>query len=203
MCLPLTGSGFRLPDQRRARIHCGNGLHTRIRSDPLGRRDDHAGRRLGRRGRPGRLAAARHRSCRLGTPPQPSDIRRGLGPGDRPPGAERPQLAAARRRPRTPRGHRCRQRQGPPGAAALRRPHHAYLDRLARAGVAPPDVDLVVNTHLHADHAGGMLARRARSADQLRPAGRHRGAALDTRRDPRLRRRPPGASPSRASPPER
>jgi glyoxylase-like metal-dependent hydrolase (beta-lactamase superfamily II) len=29
------------------------------------------------------------------------------------------------------------------------------LDVLAVAGIAPPDVDLVVNTHLHVDHVGG------------------------------------------------
>lgn len=29
-----------------------------------------------------------------------------------------------------------------------------FLDRLAEAGVLPEDVDLVVNTHLHADHVG-------------------------------------------------
>jgi len=29
-----------------------------------------------------------------------------------------------------------------------------YLDNLARAGVRPEDVDLVVNTHLHVDHVG-------------------------------------------------
>jgi glyoxylase-like metal-dependent hydrolase (beta-lactamase superfamily II) len=29
-----------------------------------------------------------------------------------------------------------------------------YLDNLARAGVRPQDVDVVVNTHLHADHVG-------------------------------------------------
>ncbi|MCP2256573.1 Glyoxylase, beta-lactamase superfamily II [Streptoalloteichus tenebrarius] len=29
-----------------------------------------------------------------------------------------------------------------------------YLDRLADAGVRPSDVDIVVNTHLHADHVG-------------------------------------------------
>ncbi|MEU6991536.1 MBL fold metallo-hydrolase [Streptomyces sp. NPDC046465] len=29
-----------------------------------------------------------------------------------------------------------------------------YLDRLAAAGVRPEDVDIVVNTHLHADHIG-------------------------------------------------
>lgn len=29
-----------------------------------------------------------------------------------------------------------------------------YLDNLARAGVRPDDVDLVINTHLHVDHVG-------------------------------------------------
>ncbi|WP_338692527.1 MBL fold metallo-hydrolase [Streptomyces sp. Q6] len=29
-----------------------------------------------------------------------------------------------------------------------------FLDRLARAGVRPEDVDLVINTHLHGDHVG-------------------------------------------------
>jgi glyoxylase-like metal-dependent hydrolase (beta-lactamase superfamily II) len=38
-------------------------------------------------------------------------------------------------------------------------PHFAgwdtdFLDRLARAGVRPEDVDVVVNTHLHGDHVG-------------------------------------------------
>jgi len=35
--------------------------------------------------------------------------------------------------------------------------HHrntAYLDNLARAGMRPEDVDIVVNTHLHDDHVG-------------------------------------------------
>ncbi|WP_227425331.1 MBL fold metallo-hydrolase [Pengzhenrongella sicca] len=30
----------------------------------------------------------------------------------------------------------------------------AFLERLAAAGVAPDDVDIVINTHLHADHVG-------------------------------------------------
>ncbi|NEB78442.1 MBL fold metallo-hydrolase [Streptomyces sp. SID14478] len=39
-------------------------------------------------------------------------------------------------------------------------PHFSHLDtdftdRLARAGVRPEDVDLVVNTHVHGDHVGG------------------------------------------------
>jgi glyoxylase-like metal-dependent hydrolase (beta-lactamase superfamily II) len=32
--------------------------------------------------------------------------------------------------------------------------HTDYLDRLAAAGARPEDVDVVVNTHLHADHVG-------------------------------------------------
>jgi glyoxylase-like metal-dependent hydrolase (beta-lactamase superfamily II) len=35
----------------------------------------------------------------------------------------------------------------------------SYLDDLARAGVAPEQVDLVVNTHLHADHVGWNTRR--------------------------------------------
>ncbi len=37
----------------------------------------------------------------------------------------------------------------------LTHPHGTLLDGLARCGVAPGDVDLVINTHLHADHCGG------------------------------------------------
>ncbi len=37
----------------------------------------------------------------------------------------------------------------------LKRPEGTLLDQLARKGVAPSDVDLVINTHLHADHCGG------------------------------------------------
>ncbi|MEV6977756.1 MBL fold metallo-hydrolase [Kitasatospora sp. NPDC093806] len=32
--------------------------------------------------------------------------------------------------------------------------HTGFLDRLAAAGIAPEDVDVVVNTHLHGDHIG-------------------------------------------------
>lgn len=35
------------------------------------------------------------------------------------------------------------------------------LDSLKRLGVEPEDVDLVINTHLHFDHAGGNSRRRA------------------------------------------
>jgi glyoxylase-like metal-dependent hydrolase (beta-lactamase superfamily II) len=34
-------------------------------------------------------------------------------------------------------------------------PHGTLLDGLGRIGVAPSDIDLVINTHLHADHCGG------------------------------------------------
>jgi glyoxylase-like metal-dependent hydrolase (beta-lactamase superfamily II) len=35
-----------------------------------------------------------------------------------------------------------------------RRPDGSLLDELERVGVAPGDVDVVINTHLHADHCG-------------------------------------------------
>ena len=38
---------------------------------------------------------------------------------------------------------------------ALERPNGWLVDDLARHGVAPEEVDLVVLTHLHADHCGG------------------------------------------------
>ncbi|WP_316176373.1 MULTISPECIES: MBL fold metallo-hydrolase [unclassified Bradyrhizobium] len=41
-----------------------------------------------------------------------------------------------------------------PGAAVLHRLNEPFLDRLRAAGVAPGDVDLVLMTHLHADHVG-------------------------------------------------
>ena len=39
--------------------------------------------------------------------------------------------------------------------AGLERPEGDLLDGLARLGVTPDDIDLVVNTHLHLDHCGG------------------------------------------------
>lgn len=38
---------------------------------------------------------------------------------------------------------------------SLRRPEGSLLDALARLGVSPADVDVVLNTHLHWDHCGG------------------------------------------------
>ena len=37
----------------------------------------------------------------------------------------------------------------------LEHPHGTLLDGLARLGVTPQDVDIVINTHLHADHCAG------------------------------------------------
>jgi glyoxylase-like metal-dependent hydrolase (beta-lactamase superfamily II) len=37
----------------------------------------------------------------------------------------------------------------------LERPHGDLLDDLARHDLSPADVDIVINTHLHADHCGG------------------------------------------------
>ena len=37
----------------------------------------------------------------------------------------------------------------------LNRPEGGLLDNLKKIGVAPTDVDIVINTHLHADHCGG------------------------------------------------
>src|SRR4051812_34916784 len=37
----------------------------------------------------------------------------------------------------------------------LIRPHGTQIEGLARLGVSPEKVDLVIDTHLHADHAAG------------------------------------------------
>ena len=46
-----------------------------------------------------------------------------------------------------------------------------FLERLAAAGFSPDGVDLVVHTHLHADHVG-WDTRRARGTPGSRPSGR-------------------------------
>jgi len=43
----------------------------------------------------------------------------------------------------------------------LERPHGTLVEGLARAGVQPEDVDLVIDTHLHADHCGGNTTHDA------------------------------------------
>src|SRR5262245_41783136 len=37
--------------------------------------------------------------------------------------------------------------------------HHVLLESLAAEGIQPADVDVVVLSHLHFDHAGGVVAR--------------------------------------------
>ena len=46
------------------------------------------------------------------------------------------------------------------------------VEAISTLGLAPDDVDLVINCHLHADHAGGNVT--SGDADP-RPAGRARG----------------------------
>jgi len=43
-------------------------------------------------------------------------------------------------------------------------PHHVLLESLAAIGVAPEDIDVVVLSHLHFDHAGGLLTAWAQDA---------------------------------------
>ena len=37
----------------------------------------------------------------------------------------------------------------------LKRPQGDLVDQLSRLGIQPEDIDIVINTHLHADHCGG------------------------------------------------
>ena len=37
-------------------------------------------------------------------------------------------------------------------------PHHVLLESLAKRGLSPADIDVVVLSHLHFDHAGGLLS---------------------------------------------
>lgn len=50
--------------------------------------------------------------------------------------------------------------------AGLERPEGSLLDGLARLGVKPEEIDIVINTHLHADHCGGNTRR---DGDRLVP----------------------------------
>jgi glyoxylase-like metal-dependent hydrolase (beta-lactamase superfamily II) len=46
--------------------------------------------------------------------------------------------------------------------------HHVLLESLAAAGVSPEQIDVIVLSHLHFDHAGGVLAAwRAGAAPEL------------------------------------
>jgi glyoxylase-like metal-dependent hydrolase (beta-lactamase superfamily II) len=82
-----------------------------------------------------------------------------------------------------------------PGALrswALERPTGGLIDGLARLGVEPGDVDIVIDTHLHSDHCGGntigtaeapaaafpratYLVQRMEWADAAHPDARTRG----------------------------
>jgi glyoxylase-like metal-dependent hydrolase (beta-lactamase superfamily II) len=44
-------------------------------------------------------------------------------------------------------------------------PHHVLVDSLAAAGIRPEDVDVVVFSHLHFDHAGGALTAFSEGAN--------------------------------------
>lgn len=44
--------------------------------------------------------------------------------------------------------------------AGLERPEGDLMAALARVGVTPEEIDLVINTHLHADHCGGNTVRQ-------------------------------------------
>lgn len=51
----------------------------------------------------------------------------------------------------------------------LQRPTGTLLDGLARLGVAPEDVDLVIDTHLHGDHCAGNTTLDGASGEDVRP----------------------------------
>jgi glyoxylase-like metal-dependent hydrolase (beta-lactamase superfamily II) len=50
----------------------------------------------------------------------------------------------------------------------LERPQGTLLQNLAKLGLAPTNIDIVINTHLHADHCGGNTMRSA-AGNQLAP----------------------------------
>lgn len=51
----------------------------------------------------------------------------------------------------------------------LQRPTGTLLDGLARLGVAPEDVDLVIDTHLHGDHCAGNTTLDGAIGEKVRP----------------------------------
>jgi glyoxylase-like metal-dependent hydrolase (beta-lactamase superfamily II) len=60
------------------------------------------------------------------------------------------------------------------------------LDNLAKLGIRPEDVDIVINTHLHADHCGWNTAQ-PEGAEDL--GGRPEGVRSGARCQKRVRRR--------------
>lgn len=52
---------------------------------------------------------------------------------------------------------------------ALERPHGDLLAGLARSGVTPDDVDIVIDTHLHGDHCAGNTRLMADDPNQVAP----------------------------------
>jgi len=56
----------------------------------------------------------------------------------------------------------------------VQEPHHVLLENLAAAGFSPGDIDVIVLSHLHFDHAGGLLTPWAegREAELVFPEAR-------------------------------
>jgi glyoxylase-like metal-dependent hydrolase (beta-lactamase superfamily II) len=51
----------------------------------------------------------------------------------------------------------------------LERPEGGLVDQLGRLGITPEDVDLVIDTHLHADHCGGNTRELSGSIEPVFP----------------------------------
>jgi len=62
--------------------------------------------------------------------------------------------------------------QEPPGLARLER-STTLLEELARHGLTPEEVDIVINTHLHYDHAGGNTRRQGEEVVPTFPRARY------------------------------
>jgi glyoxylase-like metal-dependent hydrolase (beta-lactamase superfamily II) len=60
-----------------------------------------------------------------------------------------------------------------PAQRDLSRPGGSLMDRLGQLGVSSSQVDVVVNTHLHLDHAGGDFSTATRSAVPAFPNARY------------------------------
>jgi glyoxylase-like metal-dependent hydrolase (beta-lactamase superfamily II) len=55
----------------------------------------------------------------------------------------------------------------------LERPEGNLLEALARMGVEPGEIDIVINTHLHADHCGGNTTRQGDALVPTFPRARY------------------------------